>query len=297
MATEQQSSGEGELIRGPASVVWRHGGDIRGMLAAGSALVLQVGHPTVAAGVREHSDYAVDPWGRLLRTLDYLYTAIYAERETAERAGRRLRERHRQIKGVKPDGSSYHALEPEAFAWVHATLIEQIIAANAYFARPMAGSVLEQFYAEMLAIGRLHGVAGADLPPSYAEFRPYFAQMVDSLEDSDVVRGVLDTLTHPARPTSKLPDPAWRLATMPVAATLRLGTVGLLPQGLRRRWQLPWGRSQELQLRALGAASRGVTPIMPRSLQVIGPAYLRQRRRLRDRRRSQLRREAGSLTA
>jgi uncharacterized protein (DUF2236 family) len=293
MAERPGDTAPSELARGPESVVWRYAGDVRGLLASGSALVLQVGHPTVAAGVREHSDYAADPWGRLLRTLDYLFTAIYADRDAAADAGRLLRERHRQIKGTKPDGGSYHALEPEAFAWVHATLTEQIVAANAHFARPMPATVLEPFYGEMRQIGYLHGVGEDDLPPTYAEFRSYFAEMVDTrLEDSDVVRGVLDSLTHPAPPTQKLPETAWRIARAPMVRAARLGTVGLLPRSLRERWGIPWSRAQELQLRALGAASRGATPLMPRSLRVMGPGYLRQRNRQQERRRARMRRRA-----
>jgi uncharacterized protein (DUF2236 family) len=300
MASERRSDSgaAAELIRGPDSVVWRYAGDVRGLLAAGSALVLQVGHPTVAAGVAQHSDYATDPWGRLLRTLDYLFTAIYAEPDEAAKAGRQLRERHKRITGTKPDGSSYHALEPEAFTWVHATLIEQIVAANSHFARPLPPSALEPFYAEMLAIGRLHGVADGDLPPTFAEFRSYFDDMVDTrLEDSEVVRGVLDSLTHPAPPSQRLPEPAWRVARAPLVRAARLGTVGLLPRRLRERWGLPWSRGQELQLRAIGAASRGMTPVLPQSLRVMGPAYLRQRQRQKDRRRAEPRGRDGSLAA
>lgn len=43
------------------------------MAASGYALLLQVAHPTVGAGVAEHSNYAQDPFGRLIRTLDYLF--------------------------------------------------------------------------------------------------------------------------------------------------------------------------------------------------------------------------------
>ena len=47
-------------------------GDPRVLLAAGYALVLQVAHPSVAAGVNDHSAFMLDPWQRLLRTLDFL---------------------------------------------------------------------------------------------------------------------------------------------------------------------------------------------------------------------------------
>src|SRR5204863_10112433 len=57
------------LAVGPESITWRRAGDARAMFGAGAALLLQVAHPTVAAGVREHSDFKADPWGRLWRTL------------------------------------------------------------------------------------------------------------------------------------------------------------------------------------------------------------------------------------
>src|SRR6058998_3708472 len=104
------------LAVGPESITWRRAGDARAMLGAGAALLLQVAHPTVAAGVREHSDFQRDPWGRLLRTLDFVNLLIYGGPEAAARTGRAVREMHKRIRGVAPDGTRYHALEPEAYA-------------------------------------------------------------------------------------------------------------------------------------------------------------------------------------
>jgi uncharacterized protein (DUF2236 family) len=53
----------------PGTITWRRAGDARVLIAAGYALLLQVAHPTVGAGVSEHSEFQRDPWGRLLRTL------------------------------------------------------------------------------------------------------------------------------------------------------------------------------------------------------------------------------------
>src|ERR687887_136609 len=122
----------------PDSLLWSYMGDARVMYAAGYALVLQVAHPTVAAGVREHSNYATDPWGRLLRTLDYTTTMAYGGPDAARAMGRRIREMHKHINGRKPTGERYFALEPEAFAWVHATLVASIVIGSERFARPMA---------------------------------------------------------------------------------------------------------------------------------------------------------------
>jgi uncharacterized protein (DUF2236 family) len=40
------------------------------LLGGTAALLLQIGHPLVGAGVAAHSDYQRDPFGRLLRTLN-----------------------------------------------------------------------------------------------------------------------------------------------------------------------------------------------------------------------------------
>src|SRR5918995_1201420 len=147
-----------ELVPARGSILWDYGADARLLSTAGYALVLQVAHPTVAAGVREHSDYARDPWGRLLRTLDYGYVMTYGGPEAAATTGRRLREMHKQIKGTAPDGRRYHALEPEPYAWVHATLVDGIVTGHARFGRPLTPSQVEQLYREWLALGRGIGV-------------------------------------------------------------------------------------------------------------------------------------------
>src|SRR5919201_6042877 len=93
-----------KLLPGPDSMTWRYAGDIRVLAAAGYALLLQVAHPTVAAGVREHSNYADDPWGRLLRTLDHTNLVLYGGPEAAVAAARELRRRHERIRGTTPEG-------------------------------------------------------------------------------------------------------------------------------------------------------------------------------------------------
>jgi uncharacterized protein (DUF2236 family) len=264
----------------PDSVTWRYAGDVRILAASGYALVLQVAHPTVAAGVREHSNYADDPWGRLLRTLDYANVMVYGGAEAAAATGSRLREMHSQIRDTAPDGRSYSALEPEAWAWVHATLVEAIVAGHRRFGCRLDGCQVEELYAEWRAIGRLVGVRDQDLPADWGGFRTYLEAMVERrLDDNDVVQGVLSSLARPAPPPIPLlTDWAWRAGRIPIARLFSLATAGLLPPVLRERCGLRWGRAQELELGALGAAVRSLTPIMPAYLANVGPGYLRWRR-------------------
>src|SRR5919201_2228067 len=75
---------------GPASVTWR--GNREGVLlvGGGTALILQLAHPLVAAGVSQHSNYREDPWGRLYRTLDLTTKIVFGSTRTAEQAAAEL---------------------------------------------------------------------------------------------------------------------------------------------------------------------------------------------------------------
>ncbi len=268
------------LVPGPGSVTWSRAADARTLLAAGYALVLQVAHPTVGAGVAEHSGYREDPWGRLLRTLDFTTSVIYTDPVSAAAVARRIRLRHRRIKGVRPDGRRYHALDPDAYAWVWASLYAAIVDGHERFGSPLARAERERMWAEWRRLGRLLGVREGDLPASLDAYEDYFEEIVqDVLEDNDSVRDVIASIGTPAGPP--LPSyarPAWKIARLPAARSLRLATIGLLPALLRERLDLRLTLGEELELRALGAASRAATPLLPRRLRVYGPTYVRLRR-------------------
>jgi uncharacterized protein (DUF2236 family) len=192
---------------------------------------------------------------------------------------------HKQIKGVKPDGERYHALEPEAYAWVHATLAESIILGHRQLGRRMRHDEIERFWADWRRNGRLVGVREDDLPESWAAFREYFDRKVEErLENTDSVQDVLATLSAPATPPLPfLGDGAWRIARLPAARSLDLATIGLLPPVLRERFGVEWTSRHERAFRALCRASRAATPLMPKALRNMGPGYLRWRREALER--------------
>jgi uncharacterized protein (DUF2236 family) len=268
-----------DLVPHPGSPVWELAGDARLYATAGYALLLQVSHPTVGAGVSEHSDFKSDPYGRLFRTLDYTYSVTYGGPRLASEVGRRVREMHKQIKGTKPDGEPYHALEPKAYAWVHATLGDAIVTGHRHFGLRLSRSEVEEFWAEWRRSGRLVGVRERDLPEEWSGFRLYFDRMVaERLEDNAAVRDVLAALAEPAPPPLPvLGGRVWEVVRVPLARVFTLATVGLLPPLLRRRLGVNWTRAQQLELRALGRATRAATPLMPRSLRNTGPSYMRWR--------------------
>lgn len=263
----------------PSSIVWRRSSDPRLICAAGYALLLQVGHPTIGAGVKQFSDYKADPWSRLVRTADYVYVMIYGGAEQARLQGRQLREMHKRIQGVRPDGQRYHALEPQAFAWVHATLADAVIRANELFVGPLTDDEKHAYYHQFRKLGALHGVRERDLPPDWAGFRAYVEDMVENhLEDNPAVR---DLLRGPAPSVPPgVSERLWSVASVPTTWTLRLTGRGMLPPVLRERFHVPWTAADERWFRIVARAIRMPTPLLPRSFRITGPAYMRHRDRL-----------------
>jgi uncharacterized protein (DUF2236 family) len=265
---------------GPGSVVWRVGGDWTMMLGGGRALILQVAHPTVAAGVGQFSDYATAPWKRLVGTLDLYLRVIYGGRdETAAEAGERLRAMHRKIKGVDADGRRFHALDPAAFHWVHATLVDSMVEMRERFGQPLTGLERELFYEEMCEVATLYGLRERDMPPDWGSFRAYLDETVRTeLRDSETLQDVIRMVLHPAKPASlPLPDQLWGLASWPGAELVRLATVGTLPPSLRRRVGLRWSADKALALRAHQEAIRRLFPLLPDRLRLMPPALAAKR--------------------
>jgi uncharacterized protein (DUF2236 family) len=266
-------------VPGPGSVVWKVGGDWTLILGGGRALILQVAHPTVAAGVGQFSDYESAPWKRLAGTLDLYMRVIYGgPDETPAEAGERLRSMHKRLKGVHGDGTHWHALDPEAFHWVHATLVDGIVEMNARFGEPLTTLQKELFYEEMREVGRLYGLRERDMPPTWDAFRDYFDSMVEGqLRDSETLQNVIRSVFRPAKPPIPFPDALWGVASWPGAELVRLTTVGSLPPVLRERLGLPWSREREVALRAQQRAVREVFARLPDRLRLMPPAYAARR--------------------
>jgi uncharacterized protein (DUF2236 family) len=264
----------------PGSPVWRAFNDIRLLSTSGYATLLQVAHPTVGHGVHQYSSFTKDPWGRLLRTLDYVHGTIYGGPELAGEIGKRVRELHRTIKGSKPDGERYSAMEPDAFAWVHATLAASVVEGHRLFTKPMEPWEKEAFWDQWKDVGRLIGVRDRDLPDDWAGFEAYFARVTaEELEWTPAVPEVMDTLSSSPPPNVPGMRPgAWRALRAPLAIQLRVTTTGMLPRDLRAKLRLPYSRRDARTFRVLAAASRAAKPVVRGPLRDFGPSYVKWRR-------------------
>jgi uncharacterized protein (DUF2236 family) len=184
---------------GPRAVAWRVHGDVTSMMVGGvAALLLQMLHPAVLAGVWDHSSYRTDMRGRLRRTARFIALTTYGERAEAEAAIARVRAIHNRVRGVLPDGTPYTANDPSLLAWVHLTETTCFLDAWILYAEP-GMSVVDQdrYFAEMAQIAE---ALGADpIPRSRSRALHLFGAMRPQLRSDARTREVAHiVLAQPA---------------------------------------------------------------------------------------------------
>jgi uncharacterized protein (DUF2236 family) len=222
---EKPTVRRGDGLFGPTSVVRRVHGDVTTMMAGGiAALLLQMLHPAVLAGVWDHSNFREDMLGRLRRTARFIAVTTYGDRDEAEAAVARVRTIHDRVCGRLPDGTPYAANDPRLLAWVHVTETTNFLDAWIRYGDPRM-SVVDQdrYFFEMARLGE---ALGADpVPRNRADAQRLIATMRGELScdrrTQTVARLVLE-------------QPARNLASAPFQAlTIRAG-VDLLPDWARR---------------------------------------------------------------
>jgi uncharacterized protein (DUF2236 family) len=239
---------------GPGSLTWRVNGEAVLLLGGGRALMLQVAHPKVAAGVSQFSNFRQDPWTRLYRTLDTTLTIAFGAPAASREASERLRRVHERVAGADDRGQPYRALDPELLLWVHATLIDTSLTIYERYVAALSPGERDAYYEEMKELGEGYSVPREIMPSSHAAFRRYYAAMLaDGLRVTDTTRDVADAVLRP-----DVPQIAW-----PAVELLRLVTVGMLPERLREELGLGWGPGRERALAGSQLAVRRLLPILP----------------------------------
>jgi uncharacterized protein (DUF2236 family) len=282
---------------GPGSEAWRLNREAMLLLGAGPrALLLQVAHPLVAAGVAQHSQFRDDPWARLSGTLRSYLRIVYGSAPAARDEIRRLHELHRGIRGAvtAPDaqarhGRRYSALDPELSLWVHATLVDSTLAAYDAWIEPLTDDERARYYEETLPVGRAFGIPAALLPPDVEAFDAYIAAMLGPqgpVRVGDEARELADAILHPplgpavAAAGPLLARAAPLLDAIPARAYgwLFWPSIGLLPPAVRDGYGLAWGLRQRAVAAWLVAAWQAWRPVLPPSFRQMPQALAADRR-------------------
>lgn len=264
MTVSTRAPGADAGLFGPGSMAWRIDGEVMVLAGGTCALLMQLAHPAVAAGVAQHSDFRTDPFARLRRTLTASYAVVFGSTRRADAAIRRMNLIHGAVRGTIPEsGEAYHAKDPALLLWVHATLVDTALRVyDRYVARLSAGEQ-QAYHAESREIAIRLGVPPEVVPLTLVELRAEMLRLMERGEVavSDTARSLVPAVLHPTRFP---PAFAWDVA--------HLVSLSVMPEPIRRGYGLSWSPRREQGLRRAASVSRRVMPLVPRRLRRVPQA-------------------------
>ena len=225
----------------PSSLFWRVNRELAIALAGPRAVLMQIAHPLVAAGVAEHSRFRDARFARLYRTAIAAASITFCSADLARKAIRSINQKHDKVHGILaaqagvfPAGTPYDANDPELKLWVLGTITDSTLLVYEKFIAPLSPAELEQYYRESLVGMKLFGIPEEIVPPRYSDFRDYMDRMLasDIITVSDTAREISRSLFSPS-----------------IGGTaLYVGSavgIGLLPERMRQEFGLNWSPRRE----------------------------------------------------
>ena len=247
------------------SVIRRVNAEPAIMFGSGRALLLQIAHPHVAAGVHDHSDFQSNPFKRLQGTLESVYSMVYGDEALAAGVARRVHWIHQFV-----TGPGYQANDPSALLWVHATLLDSALSCYERLVEPLSVTDVKAYYQEMTRIAEAFGCPREAQPATYDDFRSYWDEQVRTIEVTDTGRMLARDILRPRLPL-RLDVPL-----APGLALFRLVSVGTLPAPIREGFGLSWTDERQRRLDRVHAVARRTFELVPRGARV-GPVHLNGR--------------------
>ncbi len=232
------------------------------LLGGTAALLMQVAHPLVAAGVERHSDFARDPIGRLRRTLNTTLAVVFAEPADARAALRRIDRRHGPVRGTAAEGRRYDARDPGLLLWVQATLVLTSLRLYEAVAGPLSARDREAYWDETKPVAELLGIPRERLPPTLTDLEAYERAMLGTEVRPD--RTSLRVADRVRRPFEWLPAPLY----WPGDAV----TAALVPAPLRASLGLRYRLGERLFFAVAIATIRVMRTALPSAITVVPQA-------------------------
>ena len=237
------------------------------LLGGTAALLLQVAHPLVAAGVAEHSGFRRDPFGRLMRTLNTTLGIVFGTTAQARAGLRRIDRRHVPVRGALA-GRPYDAHDPALLVWVQVTLVLTSLRLFELVRGRLSDADRETYWAEARMFAGDLGATQEALPSTYGALIAYERYMLahEAIPDASAIAVARDVL----RPIRLVPGPIYWLSDA--------FTAGLLPPSIRLAIGLSWRTRERLWFRFVIAALRLFLPVVPTRIRVVPQARLYEAR-------------------
>jgi len=250
----------------PAPLVARRvNGERVVILGWSRAVLLQLAHPLIAAGLVEHSTFrggAAAAARRSHGTVRAMLSLTFGDDAAREDTLARIRRIHERVRGRLPHaagpfpaGTPYRADDPDLLLWVHATLLESIVDIYLRVVGPLTRAELDAFCAQAAATLLALGGDAGSAPRTWADLR----RCLDRTLESDVL-----VVTPPARAIAHaVLTPAFAGVLLPGAGLHRLMTIGLLPAPVRAAYGFRWDAARARQLATLFSVLRRARRFAP----------------------------------
>ncbi len=240
------------------------------LLGWGRAILLQLAHPLIAAGVHDHSGFRSTTWAavtRLYHTVHAMLSLTFGSDAERERALDGIRQIHQRVNGhLKvatrrfPEGTPYSAENPDLVLWVHATLLESVPMAYERFVGPLTIAERDAYCAEAAPLAVALLARSDEVPRTWAEARAYLDRMYASgtLEVTEQALMLARAVLSPPAATAWIAGPATWMN--------RIVTLGMLPPQIRRQYRFEWTRTNQGTFNVLVPALRSMRRVMPRAV-------------------------------
>jgi uncharacterized protein (DUF2236 family) len=230
------------------------------------AILLQLAHPLVAAGVAEHSSFGSGGFtavARLHHTIRAMLALVFGDAAARLAALEGIRAIHRRVHGHLPSaagpfpaGTPYTAEDPDLVLWVHATLLESIPMVYELMVRPLTNRERDVYCDEAAATAIDLGARPDEVPRTWNATLTYLERMHGS--------GAIVVSAQARALASRVLSPPFATLVAPGVWVNRLVTAGLLPAPLRQQYGLPWTARHERSLRVVSRTIRATRRAMPR---------------------------------
>lgn len=241
------------------------------LLGGTAALLIQVAHPLVAAGVEQHSDFRRDPIGRLRRTLNTTLAVVFADPDEARAALRRIDRRHGPVRGTAADGRAYEARDPALLLWVQATLVLTSLRLYEAVLGRLAPADREAYWQETRPVAAALGIPTDLQPLTIADLERYEGVMLATAVRPDATSVRVARAVR--RPIGSIPAPFYWPSDAVAAA--------LVPAPLRGPLGLRYRKRERIFFAVVIATARIMRAVLPMPLTVVPQARRFEARRAR----------------
>jgi uncharacterized protein (DUF2236 family) len=246
---------------GPGSITWKVNREAIVIAGWGRAILLQLAHPAIAAGVHDHSCLRGCPLSsvrRLRSTIGAMLSMTFGDTEQMIAAAAGINAIHDRVRGKVHEGTdeTYSAHDPELQRWVHATLLESIHLTYERLVGPLTPAERDQYCSEAAIMEPLMGMPAGWLPRRSAALDTYMREMLDGgrIVVTDTSRALARTLLFPAK---------WQIA-WPAFRAIQLLTIGSLPPAIREAYGFEWRARDARALKRWTTALRASRRLLPR---------------------------------